>query len=95
MIIKIENVEMRSWEKRISRYNNNDNNGNGTSNNEYCLLYFEDIAGSSNKILCRNKDLLIKKFQKGEVADLYCTLEINRYTNFELIGINELDTPFN
>lgn len=75
MRVIVEDVELRGFDIKTSKQ----------SNEEYAVLYFEDYTGKANNVLCRNVELVRKYFEKGLTCNLVCSLEITKYTRFELI----------
>lgn len=80
MNVMISDVEIRGYEQKISK----------EKNNPYLIVYFEDInSGKASNIICRNVTIM-NKLKKGEICNLLCTLEIGKYTNFQLQDIVEV-----
>lgn len=75
MKVIVEDVELRGYDVKTSKQ----------SQEQYAVLYFEDYTGKANNVLCRDIDLVKKHFEKGLTCNLVCTLEITKYTRFELI----------
>lgn len=76
MKVIVEDVELRGYEVKTS----------SATDTEYAILYFEEMTGKANNVLCRDVDLISENFQKGLTCNLICTLEISKFTKFELIG---------
>lgn len=77
MNVIVNDVEIRGYEQKISK----------ERNTPYLVVYFEDTkSGKANNIICRNVTIT-NKLKKGEVCNLLCSLEIGKYTNFQLQDI--------
>ena len=74
MVVKIEDIEIRGYEVKLSKKNNK----------EYMLVRFEDSTGKSYEIV--DRDMENKAYYKrGIVGDIYANLEINRtFTRFDV-----------
>lgn len=76
MRVEVKDVEIRGYEEKQSKH----------TEEKYLLVYFEDVTGKSNNVLCRNMELA-KDLRKGLVCNLDCELSIAKYTKFELNSI--------
>lgn len=73
MIAKVENLEIRGHEKKIS----------AKTNREYLIIRVEDETGKTSELLDWNINNS-EKYVKGSVADFQLNLDIGRYINISI-----------
>lgn len=70
MIAKVENLEIRGFERRKSQ----------KTDNEYLIVRVEDEQGKQEELIDRDLDNE-KFYKKGTMVDMLLTISFGKYTN--------------
>lgn len=73
MIAKVENLEVRGYERKKSQKNDN----------EYLIVRVEDEQGKNVELIDRDLDNE-KYYKKGTMVDMLLTISTGKYTNVSI-----------